>query len=1270
MSPLHGRNLPDAGSEPRRRSDDSPANTDGLRVVIPRLATRDRRPNRPCRARVESLEQRVVLSAAFQAIGLDVVRADPVIGPTLDGLLPDASRIGVALIDTGVDGSSNAFLETLAGAYDSVLNRELAPRQSIDFNGQGTSIGSVIATPDANLSVATRGNLVAIRATPVNGREQAQSDALNAALGWVAENAFKYNIRVVQLPDVDSQTVNSTDQTRPNGLRLAGVDRWIGRLESLGITVVAPAGDAAAGPSETGTSLVSSFATLAVASTVVPSSPGGTETLSPTSKRGTAPTLVAAPGEYVRGLRLKNDDAVHRSGTPQAAGVTAGVVALMQDVAFTFGERYLGPAEIRAILKQTADGVPGPSNDASGVLYDRINADRALRRVRELVLATDNGAGELNNRSNTAIDLPVVTPTQAVRFVGGIGFDGRNVIGPNDVDLMRVQVAGQGVFALTLSPLTPDVNPPTLIPTLRLFDANGVELASAVGSTNQPLNLFLPAVTTSDPRTYYIGVSATGNASYTVNGAGAAGGGSTGSYLIGAELLSPDPDGYVAGARPLPSLPVLTFEGDLGTDPPALGGIGGFNVGPGDVDMFQVRAIDDGSLRVEVEAAGGVPGLRGYIAVYHVRNDGSLEFLGASTNTVGELDSRLVVPVTRNAYYLIVLADAEHASFDLNTPYGRNPPQAAAGGRYRMNVFQENGDENGSIPGVRPEEVQNLPVGGDAFRVRATIGSDPGVPVVGADGQLDIDTYAFRAAQAALFQIDLDDIAPGQVLPVNLNVWVYDPPTRQAARLASTLDTGATRLSVPVAANQIVYVQVHAPGNETQLWYAPATGIPRAREFRPIDYSITARMRPFTEIDDLSDDFIGAGGIPTVTGPARGVGYLGYDQPGGQNGLLAKGTRDIDLVRVQPTRADDYTFTTFALNGRSPDTVLRLFDADGNQLAANDDLVPNVGPNDPPTLGDLNVPPHGRALVDARLTHRLEAGRTYYVGVSAAGAGAFNYDPNTSNGAIEGPQGPYGFTVETARRPPVPEGSLVDFIVNRRDPQRSFVNHVEMVFTPDTDVRAIVESVATPGRVPRIRVFQSNLHGQGAPNAHAKAFEAPNPSPHGHNSNSNSNHSHSHNPNPGHNPNHRAQSRAAIGGRARAASGGSSGNPLAGMRPIPIANLISFQGDSIFLDWGLAGIGGQRGNIRPDGVYTVLIDSNGDGVYESRPRFFRLLGDVNGDRVVNQHDEALITQNLDNPAEPGRQAYDLNGDGVVDRGDLQLYSRLRGRRVVFNGELR
>jgi hypothetical protein len=110
------------------------------------------------------------------------------------------------------------------------------------------------------------------------------------------------------------------------------------------------------------------------------------------------------------------------------------------------------------------------------------------------------------------------------------------------------------------------------------------------------------------------------------------------------------------------------------------------------------------------------------------------------------------------------------------------------------------------------------------------------------------------------------------------------------------------------------------------------------------------------------------------------------------------------------------------------------------------------------------------------------------------------------------------------------------------------------------------------------------------------------------------------------------------------------------------ASVVSAVGNQLKLDFGAAGLGASRNSNSGDGYYTLGLDLNNDGVYETKFFFYRIFGDVNGDRIVNATDESLVTANA-NTTVPYNANNDPNGDGVVNGSDVILVRRALGRQL-------
>ena len=115
-------------------------------------------------------------------------------------------------------------------------------------------------------------------------------------------------------------------------------------------------------------------------------------------------------------------------------------------------------------------------------------------------------------------------------------------------------------------------------------------------------------------------------------------------------------------------------------------------------------------------------------------------------------------------------------------------------------------------------------------------------------------------------------------------------------------------------------------------------------------------------------------------------------------------------------------------------------------------------------------------------------------------------------------------------------------------------------------------------------------------------------------------------------------------------------------KAVTIIGLAKAIGNTLRIDFGTKGIGGNAETNTADGSYLISLDVDGNGSLETSQRFFRLLGDVNGDKVVDAKDTALVPANLNKGGtnQPG----DTNGDGKVNATDVSYVKRAQRRRIT------
>jgi subtilisin family serine protease len=110
---------------------------------------------------------------------------------------------------------------------------------------------------------------------------------------------------------------------------------------------------------------------------------------------------------------------------------------------------------------------------------------------------------------------------------------------------------------------------------------------------------------------------------------------------------------------------------------------------------------------------------------------------------------------------------------------------------------------------------------------------------------------------------------------------------------------------------------------------------------------------------------------------------------------------------------------------------------------------------------------------------------------------------------------------------------------------------------------------------------------------------------------------------------------------------------------VDLNGVLSVAGNTLNFDFGAQGIGGNGNSIAGDGYYTVLLDLDGNGSFETTRRFYRLLGDVNGDRTVTLADAWQIFSALGS----NHPEWDVNGSGRVDLIDAIFSLLSLGRKL-------
>ncbi len=1004
---------------------------------------------------VQSLEDRCLLSAAHDIIQLSTLKADPAFSD-IDGRLESGQRIGVAVIDSGVLASHSdlrsKFLVYVDGFQQTVSEQISA---AVDPGGHGTHVAGTIlggfsSVLNEEVGAAPEAGLVAM-----NGLSRTSSGATDAVLwnlNWVLQNHQAYNIKVVNMSLGTSISPGESYVQNFNSLPAANdYFRVIQQLEAAGITVVTASGNSFVHFNAAGQSHPAVFSTFSVANTLAiqsdPYAPGdGLPTperfgldLTPTadefnvgSQRSTMANQIAAPGTDI--ISTWNDGSYKKeSGTSMASPLVAGLVALMQDAAVTFGGRYLTVSEVYSIITTSADTIvdrPDPTTrrgteqqlqgfisgqipleslpdlTETGRSFRRINARRAVEAVRTLVQTRSGGgqntSADSNNTRSSAVEFPTLNGLHAYKATARIGTDGEKAVGSRDVDLFKVVLETRGqIDLLTSAPQGGD----DFNLYLRLFDAQGNEIASDDNSGPGGYALLRSPVLSA--ATYYVGVSNTSNRNYSpVNGSNTVNSGPQGDYELIVATVNPDPNGVVQGAAPIDlTSPNFAFPSGhpardagifvankvgslIGSDPHPLHDTDPdryserIPVGATDVDMFRIVAPDNGTLYVDIQAKSvyGANGVDSFVRVFKQEQNGSLTVVGENDDrAVGNPDSFVAVPVEIGVTYFVALTTYGNQNFNPSTPQGRSSTSNETGSLDAYFSFS-NGDVNAT---AYAETNLNDFAAGGIGSFTGVIGSDFGNALSGANGGFkDVDFLAITPDQTGAFEVNVT--SPDGTLNSSLGIWRLNEARTDIVQVM--VNSGASSVArFPVTAGETFWMSITGQGNEGFNWAAPASGTGGDTG----NYTLTTAFLTQQGFRPFSDNSINLN-QPTAIDFGETI-RAGI----GRDGDTAVGAADVDIYRFTPTVSQKVRIrTTGGGIERSADTFLRVFDATGKEISFNDN--------------------EHSLTRDAAVVIDVVAGRTYYIGVNGTSANARKYYPLSGTGTAAGSQGTYSISVAAA----------------------------------------------------------------------------------------------------------------------------------------------------------------------------------------------------------------------------------------------------------------
>ncbi len=398
-------------------------------------------------------EVKAFMDTARYWYGTDKACSDFGVDGNRDGSLSSYSKndVVVAVIDTGIDSGHVDLNGGKVIGWKDYVNNQSSP---YDDHGHGTHVSGIIAGEgDGNSNyrgVAKGAALVGVKVLDSNG--SGYTSDVTAAIDWCVTNKNTYGIDVINMSLGSSGSSDGTDSSS-----LA-----VNNAYANGIIVAVAAGNS--GP---GTYTIGSPGAAVNALTVgsmIDVGEGGFALADYSSRGYTADNRmkpdICAPGTYITAPKANTSSSyVSFSGTSMATPFTAGVIALMLDA-----NPNLSPSQIRNILTTTSQDW-GPNGQDIDYGYGKIDGFMAVKQA--------------GNYSGSNISLP--NHIYASESLSGTG----------SADMWQFTVNNTNYpIAITFI-----MNNSSNDFDLYLYDANGNQLKSSLGTSRQEYITFNPSST-------------------------------------------------------------------------------------------------------------------------------------------------------------------------------------------------------------------------------------------------------------------------------------------------------------------------------------------------------------------------------------------------------------------------------------------------------------------------------------------------------------------------------------------------------------------------------------------------------------------------------------------------------------------------------------------------------------------------------------------------------------------------------------------------------
>jgi hypothetical protein len=512
------------------------------------------------------------------------------------------------------------------------------------------------------------------------------------------------------------------------------------------------------------------------------------------------------------------------------------------------------------------------------------------------------------------------------------GYIGDGPQGTKDVDMFLVWgLAGQRLTAGTYAVF----NGQNVDTVLRVFDSSGTQLTydDDSGSNyrySRIANFYLPA-----DGYYYIGVSAYGNTTYDPNVAGSGAAGlSVGDYQLTLDIDTADDLSHASNTQ-IGSL-VSHF-----TQVEMIANGGYYTL---DVDLYRIDAQAGNRISAKTSIAAGFSTVDTYLRLF---NSSGTQIAFDDDGGTDYHYSLLNYNVTAAGTYYLGVSGYPNNTYNPNV-IGSGTSSSSVGS-YKLDIDLDVGETIGTS---NETGLGIAPTLGGSMTYASRLG-------ISAYGLADVDMYHVRATKGSTLTAETTPILIfGTDVDTVLRVF-----NSSGVQVAFDDDSGSyyhySRISYSVPATGDYYIGVSGYSNSSYNPNSAGSGVAGSG---PGDYALSLSVASPADVPDVL-----SGALDTGLGGAGGSFALTAVIGDGLYGQL-----DRDLYKFQVVPGTILTATTsLPSGGQATDTYMRLFDAAGNQVVADDDSGPDF---------------HYSKIAN----YIFNSTGTYYIGVSGYPNSAYN----------------------------------------------------------------------------------------------------------------------------------------------------------------------------------------------------------------------------------------------------------------------------------------